>query len=91
MFYAVRNSLATSRRRAPIRGGLQYASLVQVVFPPTIPPVITSDPDDDAVIARAMAAHADFIVSGDRPLLALQVYQDIPIVTAKVLVARLPA
>ena len=37
--------------------------------------------DDDAVLACALAARADLIVSGDDDLLSLKHYQDIPIVT----------
>jgi len=61
--------------------------LVQPVKLPTI--VVTADPDDDAVIACAVSANADVIVSGDRHLLALGSYQGIPILTAAALLARL--
>ncbi len=43
---------------------------------------ISRDADDDQVLACAMAAKADFIVSGDKDLLALKVFREIPIVTA---------
>jgi uncharacterized protein len=39
------------------------------------------DPDDDAVLALAIAARADLIVSGDRDLLDLKSFQGIAIVT----------
>ncbi len=41
------------------------------------------DPDDNIVLATAMAANADAIVSGDRDLLVLGEYQGIQIVTAQ--------
>jgi predicted nucleic acid-binding protein len=44
--------------------------------------VVISDPDDDHVLACAIAALADFIVSGDSDLLSLGTYRGIPIVTA---------
>jgi predicted nucleic acid-binding protein len=50
---------------------------------------VLADPDDDAVIACAVAAQADVIVSGDKHLLDLQQYQNIPILTAAELVQRL--
>jgi putative PIN family toxin of toxin-antitoxin system len=41
------------------------------------------DPDDVIVIATAIAAQADVIVSGDKDLLVLGQYHNIPILTAK--------
>ena len=43
---------------------------------------ISRDADDDQVLACALAAKADFIVSGDKDLLTLKVFQEIPIMTA---------
>lgn len=45
-------------------------------------PVVTADPDDDAVLACAVAAGADIIVTGDTDLLALRSFRGIPILTA---------
>lgn len=59
-----------------------YAALVQLVKPGRIAPVIMRDPADDAVLACALAAQADLIVSGDKHLLGLGgTYQGIRIVT----------
>jgi len=44
--------------------------------------VVPADPDDDPVVECAALGHAQFIVSGDRHLLALRNYQDIQIVKA---------
>ena len=41
---------------------------------------VCRDPDDYAVLALALAAQADCIISGDNDLLALTHYQGIPIV-----------
>lgn len=45
--------------------------MAHMVAPSNVPRVIESDPDDDHVIACAVAAQADLIVSGDRHLHSL--------------------
>lgn len=60
----------------------KFLSVVQIVTPATVPPVILADPDDDHVLACALAAGADLVVSGDRHLLQLQSHRGISIVNA---------
>jgi predicted nucleic acid-binding protein len=43
--------------------------------------VVPGDADDDHVIATAVAAKADLLVSGDRDVLALGTHQGVRIVT----------
>ena len=47
-----------------------------------VPRVVPSDPDDDIVIATAVAADADVIVTGDRDLLSLDPHGTIRILAA---------
>ena len=61
---------------------LGYAALAYVIETAEIEPVILADPDDDAILACAVAAHCEVIVSGDSHLLTLKQYQDIRVVTA---------
>jgi hypothetical protein len=60
----------------------RYALLATVVHPAAISPVILDDPDDDEVLACALAARAEIIVSGDRHLLDLDEHQGIRVLTA---------
>ena len=66
-----------------------YAALASVVQPAQIAPVVLRDPDDDAVIACAVAAAALTIASGDGDLLTLKKYQEIEIVKVAEFVARI--
>jgi putative PIN family toxin of toxin-antitoxin system len=66
-----------------------YAALARLVVPAPIGPAVVADPDDDEVLACAVAARAEVIVSGDRALLALESYEGIPIITASQLMARI--
>lgn len=59
-----------------------YAELATLVTPMPLQPIILRDPDDDHVLACALAAQADLIVSGDADLLVLKQFQGMPIVTA---------
>jgi putative PIN family toxin of toxin-antitoxin system len=55
-----------------------------VVIPkPPIVHIIKDDPDDDKFLACAMAAKAEYIVSGDQHLLNLGSYMSISIVTVR--------
>jgi len=45
--------------------------LATMATPADVPRVVTNDADDDHVLACALAAQADLIVSGDRHLLGL--------------------
>ena len=58
-----------------------YADAIDLVTPLATLPVIPADADDDHVIAAALAAEADLLVSGDRHLLALGLHQGVRVVT----------
>ena len=59
-----------------------HIEAVEVVEPVEVARVVPSDADDDHVIAAAVAARAEVIVSGDSDLLAMGSYQGIDIVSA---------
>lgn len=83
-------TLNTPKLTRPIRrSGLtlddllgRYLNVAIVVRPDVVPRVVTDDADDDHVLACALTANADLIVSGDKHLLGLGgVYQGMRIVT----------
>lgn len=59
----------------------RYALLTTVVHPAVIAPTILDDPDDDHVLACALAAKAEIIVSGDRHLLDIKEHCGVRVVT----------
>ena len=66
-----------------------YSALSTVIEAEPIKPVILADPDDDAVLACALAADAKVIVSGDSDLLDLKEHKEIRILTATEFLAEL--
>ena len=69
---------------------VQYTALVSLVAPTSVPRIVVNDADDDQVIAAAVAARAELIVTGDRKhLLPIGSHQGIAIVTALEVVDRI--
>jgi len=67
--------------------GLRYQALVLTDLPAL---EISPDPDDNPILAMAVAGEADFLVSGDkRDLLALKVIEKTKIVTARNFLTKL--
>lgn len=65
-----------------------YARLTEIVEPQALAEPVCRDPDDDLVLATALAAQADLIVSGDEDLLVLNPFQGIPILAASAALQR---
>lgn len=59
----------------------RFQSLATVVEPQFVPFIVERDPDDNQVIAAALVAEADAIISGDDDLLALGDIAPIPVLT----------
>lgn len=72
----VRSNTSRERTLAEMR------QIAEVIMPPPLPQPVCRDPDDDHVLACALAAKADLIVTGDADLLNLREYQGIRIIAA---------
>jgi len=75
--------------RPILRAGLSAAALVEdyqrlavLVEPAVLTAPVSRDPDDDHVLAAALGAEAQLIVSGDKDLLVLGTFNSIPILPA---------
>ena len=75
-------SILQRTSRTPERILSELHALADIVAAPPLSLPVCRDPDDDAVLACALAAHADAIVSGDDDLLMLKEFQRISIITA---------
>lgn len=67
----------------------EYAALTSRVVAAPLPMPVCDDPDDDAVLACAVAANADVIATGDDDLLRLGSYGGVQISTVGALLQRL--
>jgi predicted nucleic acid-binding protein len=56
---------------------------LDVVDPVTLEARVCRDADDDVVLGTAIAGRCDAIVTGDKDLLELESYRDIPIVSPR--------
>ena len=76
-FDAIFTRTHTSRERslADVR------RLAEVIEPPALLHPACRDPEDDKVLALAIAAKVDLVVSGDKDLLSLKSFQGIPMLT----------
>ena len=59
-----------------------YTGLIQFVIPSELNCRVSRDINDDPILACALCAKADFIVSGDKDLLVLNTFEGMPILTA---------
>jgi putative PIN family toxin of toxin-antitoxin system len=84
--FAHRLSLANRTAKDLVRN---YSFVATVIEAEPIEPTIIRDPDDDAVLACALSAQCEIIVSGDNDLLDFKEYRGIRILSATELLAEL--
>jgi uncharacterized protein len=77
-------------KRAPVAWVDALTESAELVFPTDRAKGATPDPNDEMILECALAAEADFIVSGDQKhLLALREFQGIPIISPADFLRRL--
>lgn len=77
-FDAILTRTNTSRERSLA----EVRRLAEVIDPPALPQPVCRDPDDDQVLALAIAAKVELIVSGDNDLPLLGSFEGIPIIAS---------
>lgn len=82
----------TKQRPIPVLGSiLEIIELrSEMVTPVRFPERVCSDPDDDKFLEAALAARADYVVSGDAALLRIKNHQGIQIVRPRQFLALMP-
>lgn len=60
-----------------------YRQRVTLTDAPPLPESVCRDPDDDLVLATALAANAEVIITGDKDLLVLRTHQGIRILSPR--------
>lgn len=75
-FDAILARSGTSRDHLP----QELQQLVEVIEPHPLREPVCRDPDDDQILALAIAGQVDLIVSGDDDLLSLASFEEIPII-----------
>jgi putative PIN family toxin of toxin-antitoxin system len=86
----VRRFRITDADRSWIFGLLAaYAEMVELA-PPDVP-AVTGDPEDDAVLAAARMGRAEYLVTGDKGLLALRDHEGVRIVSPREFLEMLEA
>ncbi|MCB0025154.1 MAG: putative toxin-antitoxin system toxin component, PIN family [Caldilinea sp.] len=65
-------------------------TLAEFVTPLETVSAIVADPTDNKFLDAALAANADYLVSGDAHILDLESFRGIPILTARKFIDRLP-
>ena len=79
-------SAVLSRHKFAIKKELIYITVSEIieiskiVYPKNLIDVIKVDPDDNRILECALEGHADYIISGNKHLLDLEIYEGIKII-----------
>jgi uncharacterized protein len=77
------NKFELSKEDIVIAKGPIIEAITEIIKPTMNIRNICRDPDDDNIIACAMAAKADYLVTGDKDLLVLETYSNIKIINPR--------
>lgn len=83
--FANRLNLLSKTAEQVVIDHLQTAEIIEVNL---VPSVVKADPDDNKIVACAVAADARYLVSGDPHLLSLKNYENTFIVTVNQFLAQ---
>lgn len=86
-FDLILNRTNTSRERTLA----EVRQLAEVIEPPPLPRPVCRDPDDDQLLALALAAKVEMIITGDDDLLSLSRFEGIPILAPAQAIALIEA
>jgi putative PIN family toxin of toxin-antitoxin system len=75
-----RRSLSDEDRSDLIAAAIRGADILTVLVPVS---GVASHPEDDLVLATAVSGAAEYLVTGDRQLLAVGTFHDVRLVTAR--------
>jgi uncharacterized protein len=73
-------SLSTEDRSELIAAAIRGADILTVLVPVS---GVASHPEDDLILATAASGAADYLVTGDRQLLALGTFHEVRVVSAR--------
>jgi len=89
-YQRVLEDMAQKRRTQAHRAILELIELhAEMVAPVSFARSVCSDPDDDKFLEAAIAANAEFVVSGDKALLAVKRYQGVEVLRPAPFLSRL--
>ena len=67
----------------------ELSQLAEIIDPPGLSAPVSRDPDDDAVLALAVAGQVDLVISGDADLLTLGSHAGVPILDVPAAIAKI--
>jgi len=85
----VMSELALRFPEIRVEGVIEFVAVhSEIIFPPSLPPVIQADPSDDKFLECAVGGKTTCIVTGDKHLLNLQKFRGVSILKPREFVGK---